>query len=127
MGSGNDGRTLTQTEGIWLSVSRNLECSDMGEITITDRPAHPRRAARRLSPTPVVEQGRRRFDAQTQRKNAPRNGAAQRAPGLVRLLYGLADDDHRDLAWTMHAAHQNLLDIGGAAGTDRHSAAERKR
>src|ERR1035438_178930 len=37
MGSGNDGRTLTQTEGIWLSASRNLECSDMGEITITDR------------------------------------------------------------------------------------------
>src|ERR1039458_6768740 len=82
MGSGNDGRTLTQTEAIWRSVSRNLECSDMGEITITDRPAHPRRAARRLSPTPVVEQGRRRFDAEAQRKNAPKNGAAQRAPGL---------------------------------------------
>src|ERR1035438_9932288 len=38
MGSGNDGRTLTQTEGIWLSASRNLECSDMGDITITDQP-----------------------------------------------------------------------------------------
>src|ERR1035441_2613450 len=137
MGSGNDGRTLTQTEGIWLSASRNLECSDMGEITITDRPAHPRRAARRLSPTPVVEQGRRRFDAEAQRKNAPKNGAAQRAPGLEgystdyptmttvtrlgRLLSGFPAHDHGDLAWTMHAAHQNLLDVGGAAGTgDQH-------
>src|ERR1039458_8283185 len=36
MGSGNDGRTLTQTSGIWLSRRRNLECSDMGEITITE-------------------------------------------------------------------------------------------
>src|ERR1035437_203367 len=43
MGPGNDGRTLTQTEGIWLSASRNLECSDMGETTITERPAEVRR------------------------------------------------------------------------------------
>src|ERR1039457_6377898 len=36
MGSGNDGRTLTQTSGIWLSRRRNLECSDMGDTTITE-------------------------------------------------------------------------------------------
>src|SRR5664279_4068056 len=45
MGSGNDGRTLTQTDGIWLSASRNLECSDMGETTITERPAGKGRAS----------------------------------------------------------------------------------
>src|ERR1035437_6359230 len=37
MGSGNDGRTLTHTEGIWLSASRNLECSDMEDYY--NRPA----------------------------------------------------------------------------------------
>src|SRR5512133_184727 len=37
MGSGSDGRTLTHTVGIWLSASRNLECSDMGELTISTR------------------------------------------------------------------------------------------
>src|ERR1035441_1922012 len=36
IGSGNDGRTLTQTSGIWLSRRRNLECSDMGDTTITE-------------------------------------------------------------------------------------------
>src|SRR5450759_4422750 len=45
MGSGNDGRTLTQTDGIWLSASRNLECSDMGETTITERPAGKERSS----------------------------------------------------------------------------------
>src|ERR1017187_9000541 len=101
MGSGNDGRTLTQTEGIWLSASRNLECSDMGEITITDRPAHPRRAARS-------------GDAE---EECPQEWGRPEGTRPGRLLYGLPDDDHRDLAWTMHAAHQNLLDIGGAAGS----------
>src|ERR1035437_7227911 len=47
MGCGKDGRTLTQTDGIWLSASRNLECSDMGETTITERPAGKERSSGR--------------------------------------------------------------------------------
>src|ERR1035437_3088630 len=34
-GSGSDGSTLTQIEGIWLSASRNLECSCMGNAYLT--------------------------------------------------------------------------------------------
>src|ERR1035437_3058937 len=101
MGSGNDGRTLTQTEGIWLSASRNLECSDMGEITITDRPAHPRRAAR-------SGDGEEECPQEWGRPEGARPG---------RLLYGLPDDDHRDLAWTMHAGHKkNNPEEGGGGG-----------
>src|ERR1035437_9504482 len=46
MGSGNDGRTLTQTSGIWLSRRRNLECSDMGDITITSHQPYCQTLAR---------------------------------------------------------------------------------
>src|ERR1039457_403171 len=70
-GSGSDGSTLTQTEGIWLSASRNLECSCMGNAYLTN------------------------FDS--------------------------SDHHDRNLARAVNAAHQDLLDIGGAAGTgDQH-------
>jgi len=43
-GSGSDGSTLTQIAGIWLSASKNLECSCMGNAYLTTS-AH-RRASR---------------------------------------------------------------------------------
>src|ERR1035437_8718582 len=66
-GSGRDGSTLTQIVGIWLSASKNLECSCMGNAYLTN--------------------------------------------------FGSSHHHDRNLAGAVNAANQDLLDIGGAAGT----------
>src|ERR1035441_1436146 len=71
IGSGRDGSTLTQTEGIWLSASKNLECSCMGNAYL--------------------------------------------------INFGSSHHHHCNLAGAVDAAHQDLLDIGGAArARDQH-------